>query len=109
MVRHCTCGLYFTRRTRWLVTEYKSPLVQYLTTLHSTPYNNILYGIQYIIIISDITLPEVIECNIVTGINSSFSLALGRLSASTIDWFNLWVLFTLVYISNTYNRTPLFW
>ena len=38
MVRHCTCGLYFTRR--WLV-KYKSPLVQYLTILHSTPCNNI--------------------------------------------------------------------
>ena len=37
MVRHCTCGLYFTRR--WLV-KYKSPLVQYLTILHSTPCNN---------------------------------------------------------------------
>ena len=39
MVRHCTCGLYFTRR--WLV-KYKSPLVQYLTILHSTPCNDIL-------------------------------------------------------------------
>ena len=40
MVRHCTCGLYFTRR--WLV-KYKSPLVQYLAILHSTPCNNNLY------------------------------------------------------------------
>ena len=39
MGRHCTCGLYFTRR--WLV-KYKSPLVQYLTILHSTPCNNII-------------------------------------------------------------------
>ena len=45
MVRHCTCGLYFTRR--WLV-KYKSPLVQYLTILHSTPCNNIYIYAQCI-------------------------------------------------------------